>query len=378
MAVSGFVEHVDTDHVVGWAYDTNFPAARLEVTVRIGDAFYASGFADIARSDLLAAGIGDGKHGFKIDVSEAHFSPEQAAALEIHAISGVEVVPISRVHACDPNSNALIADLKSDGLMPASDPTRFPVFILGPARSGTSAVTLALLDSGSYFGAGEGHLMSLAHELVSVIDQHYRRVGNQSDTTLARVSSDAFQKLIRRAFVQLASDLFPTPHWLDKTPTVEAVRASVLLRELWPNARFIFMKRRVIENVLSRRRKFPDGTTESHYCDWAAVMTAWLAVRGELGSAALEIDHRQLVLDPQHVAASIGAFLELPEAAAARFSRYLSTCRPQQTDEHFGSTYSLEHLDLNEDEARRLIAVCDPVMSAFGYGYGDAYYIAGT
>ena len=151
--------------------------------------------------------------------------------------------------------------------------------------------------------------MPLAHELLSVIDEHYRRAGNDRRTALGRVSSDAFQKLVRRAFAKLASELFPTPRWLDKTPTLEMVRASVLMRELWPNARFIFMKRRVIENLLSRRRKFPHGTTENHYSDWAAVMTAWLAVREKLGGAALEIDHRQLVVDPQEVASLIAAFL---------------------------------------------------------------------
>jgi hypothetical protein len=374
MAVTGFVEYAGINRVSGWAYDSSAPAARLEVTVRIGDEFYASGVADIERHDLVAAGIGDGKHGFAIDLSEAHFSAEEAAALEIHAISGVDVVRISRVHA----RPAPIADLRSEPLMPTSDASQFPVFILGPARSGTSAITLALLESGSFIGTGEGHLMPLAQRLISEIDQQYRRAGGDEDTTLARVSRDALQNLIRRAFVKLAAELFPTPRWLDKTPTVEMVRAAVLMRELWPNARFLFMKRRVIENVLSRKRKFPGDSTERHYSDWAAVMAAWLEVRSQLGSAALEIDHRELVLDPDAVASSIAGFLELPPAAAARFGRYLRASRPEQTDETFGATYSLQHLALEPHDTARLVAVCDPLMSAFGYGYGEAYYNPGA
>jgi len=374
MAVTGFLEHADTKYVSGWAYDSSSPSARLEVIVRIGDKFYASGFADIARHDLLLAGMGDGKHGFAIDVSEAHFSPEQADALEVHAISGVEVARIQRVQAAP----ELIFDLSSDPHLPTSDASQFPVFILGPARSGTSAITLALLESGSYIGTGEGHLMPLAHELLSMIDEHYRRAGSDRRTALGRVSSDAFQKLVRRAFVKLATELFPMPRWLDKTPTVEMVRASALMQELWPNARFIFMKRRVIENLLSRQRKFPDGSTESHYSDWAAVMTAWLAVRDKLGGAALEIDHRQLVVDPGEVATLIAAFLELEKPAAARFTDYLSQSRPEQTDGNFGATYSIGHLGLDEPEVRRMMEVCDPVMRAFGYGYGDNYYHAGA
>ena len=370
MAVTGFVEHAGASQVSGWAYDSTSPEARLEVTVRIRDEFYASGYADIERDDLLSAGIGDGRHGFAIDVSGAHFSAEELAALEVHAISGVEVVRIVRVQA----HGARIADLKSDQMLPTSDDAQLPLFILGPARSGTSAITLALLESGSYIGSGEGHLLPLAQALSSVIDQHYQRAGGDPNTTLSRIEADAFHKLIRRAFVQLARQLFPTPRWLDKTPTVEMVRASLLMRELWPSARFIFMKRRVIENLLSRQRKFPHGTTESHYSDWAAVMTAWLGVRGRLGSAALEIDHRQLIVEPREAAASIAAFLELPEAAANRFSRYICDSRPEQTDENFGATYSLEQLDLDEPDTLRMMEVCDPAMTAFGYGYGKSYY----
>ncbi len=372
MTVTGLVELAGAGYVSGWAYDSESPSTRLEITVRIGDEFCASGFASVERNDLLLAGVGDGKHGFSIDLSEANISAEDAAVLEVHAISGAEVIKLPRMSTTPER----ILDLTSDPSEPTSDEKQFPVFILGPARSGTSAITLALLESASFVGTGEGHLLPLAHALVSLIDQYYQRRAHDPNTMLGRVPIDAFQKLIRRSFVNLASDLFPTVRWLDKTPTVEMVRASVLMKEMWPNARFIFMKRRVIENVLSRQRRFPQDTTERHYSDWAAVMTAWLAVRDKLGDAVLEIEHRLLVLDPDAVASSIASFLQLPDAAAARFRRYVNNSRPEQTDENFGATYSLDRLGLDEIEARRMKAVCDPIMSALGYSYDETYFVA--
>jgi hypothetical protein len=370
MTVKGLVDFAGTNYVSGWAYDSEAPAVRLEITVRIGDEFCASGFADIERDDLLMAGIGDGKHGFSIDLRGTEISAEYAAALEVHAISGVEVIKLLRTRT----TPEIIVDLTSTPFEPSSDETQLPLFILGPARSGTSAITLALLESASYVGTGEGHLLPLAHALVSTIDQYYQRRAHDPHTILGRVPIDAFQKLIRRSFVNLASDLFPTVRWLDKTPTVEMVRASVLMKEIWPNARFIFMKRRVIENVLSRLRRFPEDSTERHYSDWAAVMTAWLAVRDKLGDAVLEIEHRQLVLEPDAVAMSIATFLQLPDAAAARFLRHVNKSRPEQTDENFGAIYSLDRLGLDENDAQRLRAVCDPIMQALGYSYDDSYY----
>ncbi len=370
MTVKGLVEFVDTSYVNGWAYDSESPLVRLEITVRVGDEFCASDFAQIERDDLLLAGIGDGKHGFSIDLRGTNISAEDAAILEVHAISGAEVIKLPRTRA----TPAGIADLTSDPFEPTSDETQLPLFILGPARSGTSAITLALLESASYVGTGEGHLLPLAHALVSVIDQYYQQRAYDPNTMLGRVPIDAFQKLIRRSFVKLASDLFPTVRWLDKTPTVEMVRASILMKEIWPNARFIFMKRRVIENVLSRLRRFPEDSTERHYSDWAAVMAAWLAVRDTLGDAALEVDHRQLVLDPDAVGTSIASFLQLPDAAAARFLRHVNKSRPEQTDENFGAIYSLDRLGLDKNDARRMMAVCDPVMQALGYSYDESYY----
>ena len=153
-------------------------------------------------------------------------------------------------------------NLVSGAGKPITDEGQFPVFVLGPARSGTSAMALGLLDSGRYSGYGEGHLLPLAHDLLATADTYYRRYAEAgADTLLGRVPIAAFQSLIRRSFVQLARDVFPTRFWLDKTPTVAMVHAAPLMKELWPNARFIFMKRRVIENVLSRLRKFPGETT---------------------------------------------------------------------------------------------------------------------
>ena len=305
MAITGFVEFAGTSSVTGWAFDSESPSAHLEITVRRGEEFCASGFADVLRSDLRAAGIGDGKHGFSIDLRDINLSEEEARTLDVHAISGADVTRLSRVQD---NSDGVI-DLVSDATIPTSDPSQFPVFILGPARSGTSAVTLALLESAAYIGSGEGHLMPLLHPLLAVVDQHYRRVGGDPHTMLGRVSISAFQKLIRRSFIQLARDLFPTPRWLDKTPSVEMVRAAPLMRELWPNARFIFMKRRVIENVLSRQRKFPQDSVDRHYSDWIAVMKAWIDVRDSLGDAYLEVEHRQLVVSPEETAVDDLRFL---------------------------------------------------------------------
>jgi hypothetical protein len=372
VAITGYLEFASATALRGWAYDSEAPETHLEVVVRMRDESVASGRADIRRTDLAAVGIGDGSHGFNIDLASARVAMDTVAALEVYAVSGDQTVQLHRTRVV---ANQ-ITDVVLDDRTPVADEEQFPVFVLGPARSGTSAIALGLLQCGRYEGAGEGHLMPLAHALLGVVDNYYRRYyeRDRSETTLKRVPIQAFQRLIRRGFVHLAQNLYGTRYWLDKTPTAEMVRAAPLMRELWPNARFIFMKRRVIENLLSRRRKFPHESTERHYSDWVAIMAAWLAVRDKLAGNALEVEHRQLALDPGAVATAIAALLGLPEEAATRFRQFVTANRPEQTDQNFGATYSFDDLQLKPDEARRMVAMCDQMMSTYGYSYRECYF----
>lgn len=54
------------DEVVGWVWSPIEPGRRLPVSVWRGESLVARGTADIMRDDLLAAGKGDGAHGFHV------------------------------------------------------------------------------------------------------------------------------------------------------------------------------------------------------------------------------------------------------------------------------------------------------------------------
>ena len=135
MSIRGFLEFASASSVRRWAYDSDVPATDREIIVRVDDTVVASAVADIQRNELVAAGIGDGSHGFNVDLAPGQIPAETLVALEVHAISGASTITLSRAVE---KSNR-ITDLVSDAKMPVADEARFPVFILGPARSGTSA-----------------------------------------------------------------------------------------------------------------------------------------------------------------------------------------------------------------------------------------------
>ncbi len=369
--MKGFVEAVAEHEVRGWAYDETAPDQHLTVSAWLDGHQVGQSVAATGRADLRAAAIGDGDHGFRIRF-ERLLAPTSIGRLEVRA---GEPGPVPFVLRVLPGSNHSRADQASDASIPVSDATQFPLFILGPARSGTSALALALLKSGGYQGHGEGHLFPLAQQLVSVVERYYAERDGVSgmDTTLRAVHSETFQRSLRRSFIQLTRAAFPTGRWLDKTPTAAMVRTAPLLLDLYPSARFIFMKRRVIENILSRRRKFPLDTLQNHYLDWVDVMSAWLAVRERIGSAALEIDQLDLARVSDRVAATISSFLTMPADKAERLRHALSIDHPEQTSEQVGLSASIETLGLDADDEQGLRRACDPVMRVFDYGYGVHY-----
>lgn len=65
-AIEGYVDQIDSDRIVGWAFDANAPGRKLLIRVSAGD-LVVVGLANLDRPDLRRAGKGDGLCGFDIE-----------------------------------------------------------------------------------------------------------------------------------------------------------------------------------------------------------------------------------------------------------------------------------------------------------------------
>ena len=70
MTIAGYVDQVMTREIVGWAADTDASNGSVIVEVIAEGRVIASGTAYLYREDLRAAGIGDGRHGFRIAIPD--------------------------------------------------------------------------------------------------------------------------------------------------------------------------------------------------------------------------------------------------------------------------------------------------------------------
>jgi len=365
--ITGFLELASPREMRGWAYDGAEPGAHLSVEVLCGARTIGRVRAELYRRDLETAGVGQGDHAFVLRCDPALSEADLSLVSARVNCPGRPVQVLPRFSGA-PEPEPFLPPITWPGQ--ASDPEHRPVFILGAARSGTSAVAHALLAAADYEGNEEGHLFDmLAHLVVgaqrfddSKADE--RLAGR--NTTVARVPAAFIDDGLACIAVTAARLLFPTGRWLDKTPSVNMVFLAPRFRRIWPNARFVFMKRRAVENVASRMRKFEFDF--AHNCrEWATVMEAWLSVHERLEGAALELDQLDIARAPDQSAERLAGLLGLSTTARGRVAQLLRSERPQQTGAAIEEERGLEAMGWRPDWVSAFRELCGPMMAAYGY-----------
>jgi Sulfotransferase family len=251
-----------------------------------------------------------------------------------------------------------------------------PVFIVGSPRSGTSVLVSALVSAG-YHGYNEGNFLPLMNVIGRVVDHHIAVHGKPNPKNFtAQVDAKLLKSRIENIFKEITENLNVGPLWFDKSGNDEMMRTIPTLRRLWPDGVYIFAKRRAIENVLSRIKKFPAQNFENHCAGWAKNMATWRQVRKDLPTGIyLEVDQQDLIRNTEAISAQLSVLLALGHEQTEALVRTFKSRRPQETMQGSAlKTYSLESLGWSEAERAIFHKHCDPEMESYGYGSGSEYY----
>jgi hypothetical protein len=354
----GYLETVECGCAGGWAaYNEGGPANVYAV---LGKEMLGAAVADVKREDVEAAMAPHNMlaGGFLIFFNR-ELSPDEQAHVSVKVLGAAE--PLRRVQDPQPEQAAM--------------PAAFPVFIVGSPRSGTSILALALLGAG-YAGYGEGNFLSLLHRLDDDIEAHFKVFGSDNvDVLTTHIDKQALKAdlfAVLRTHVEARISGEP---WLDKTGNPEMIAAIPILRVLWPESVFIFAKRRAIENIASRLRKFPDHDFRYHCADWARNMAKWRQIRAEQpGLKFLEIDQQDIATAPSTVARSICRLLNLPSAREQTLADIFARERPQETEAGTATRLlRLEEAGWSDDRLSIFHQHCGPEMAAYGYTEDESY-----
>lgn len=205
-----------------------------------------------------------------------------------------------------------------------------PLFILGPAKSGRSAI-LRLCEDVLGYGTGSEVIARLMASVDSTGPTEKPHMG-------------------------------PGPVVVDLGE--EPAASLPEIKRNSPEARFIFVKERGIECVgaqLSRGRSFEEACVQ-----WARSMENWLAVRKVLEPNFIEVDQRTLDCYPVKVAQSIFQYLGF--GSAVEIANFLYSRSAKMTAPVDGGGYvSLDDTGWDAVRKRRFSDICGEVMIAAGY-----------
>jgi hypothetical protein len=250
-----------------------------------------------------------------------------------------------------------------------------PLFIVGSPRSGTTVLVDAALACG-FHGFREGNLLGLLQPLYDRIHDYFRRPETaNAKTVVAHVRRDALKTTVRDAFKAELERLNEQHPWLDKTCNAETILVVPDLVQMWPNCRIIFARRRAIENIQSRLKKFPERDFHYHCRDWTRNMWAWRRVREGLEAwRYLEVDQHDVVVQPQNVAQGIASLLRLDAKARARMESAFRNLRPQQTAPGTAErVIPLNETSWTPAQIAKFIEICGTEMEAYGYSMDGTY-----
>lgn len=246
------------------------------------------------------------------------------------------------------------------------------VFVLGSTRSGTSAIRHAIAAT-RYRGTGEGHVTGLAAPLHDAVAAYYGSHGAavEQGTLLAKIPESEWHEQINVVFRSVVENHAPGDYIVDKTPTIEPLYALQHIEAMWPDAKFIFCRRRGIDNIVSKQRKWPAGPFENQCREWTGVNDLWDEKKKGLHASWLEVDFFDLVNDVPGIAARIGKLLALTEEDVAVIKSRLSATRPQNSSSESSGFLRFCDTGWSDEQTKLFTGICGPTMERCGYGLSE-------
>lgn len=254
----------------------------------------------------------------------------------------------------------------------------YPVFILGAARSGTSAICLALEKGSRYQGFAEGHVFDVAIRLINAVHAHFDWKSPWitpeilAGYHLGRIDYSQFHDTVLEMLKSLALG-FTSPYWIDKTPTYQMIASVPILAQAWPNAKFVFMKRRGLEVIRSRSRKFAAMQFQNACNDWSLIMSGWRTVRDMIPARFLEVDQYHMATNPEQTANNLGKLLHLDSTEITAIAHQLRKQRPESTGPADNIVSDPAELKWNPEQMNMFLEKCGREMVEYGYAYDSSY-----
>lgn len=240
------------------------------------------------------------------------------------------------------------------------------LFILGPARSGTSIMYFAAREVLGLKGKGESHVVPVFDQMVRLYQSH---VAKYKDTPAlaGALEIEPFRRSIAEFLRKFYGSAYPDGSWVDKTPG--RVLGVPLIFKAFPDARVVIARRTGIETVMSHMAKF-DRDFDRVCRLWARAMKDIVALRNRprsLVGRVLEQDQFDLSNDTEASAVRIAGHVGQPGMAGA-LAAFFRDRRVQKSSRHaWDRRLTLAETPWPDEQKAIFVRECGPMMETFGY-----------
>jgi hypothetical protein len=248
-----------------------------------------------------------------------------------------------------------------------------PVFIIGSPRAAISALGDAIIgQTKNYSEHHTGWLWELLNQTIDAFFCTYHtRLDNGS--LINDVSPSLLKLYLDSAIRRLMCTYHNNGVMVDKTPGRNMLKSIKTILRIWPNAKFIFVKQRALENVLSRLKKIPTVTFEEHCNQWVDTVNVWNTVKQHIpANSKLEIEQFHVAKSPADVSQKLSHFLNIEDKSL--INDYLTANSPQSTENYFKNAKDLSKINWSEEQKSKFWYICGFTIVNEGYTVNSNYF----
>jgi hypothetical protein len=255
------------------------------------------------------------------------------------------------------------------------------VFVLGCPWSGASVISNALQKNAGFRMGPNGVMTPILVDFDKFLAERRRQEDAilASETAQSGTASDMddaprdygmraeIAMRLRRVFAR--KDRAP---WLEKAHGVLALQCLPLLSQAFPEAKFIYMHRRLNETLAIHAGSSVSyaGITEI----WVQCIDAWHAHKALVRGRMIEVDQRDLHFHPFSTADRLRLFLGLDSDATVKTALSLAHAAHDLSQD--ASPVRWEDIDMSPDDTWRIRQQCARAMKVYNYGYDENYHAA--
>jgi hypothetical protein len=249
----------------------------------------------------------------------------------------------------------------------AGDTGTLQIFVLGAARSGTSALFTALRSVFGLPGYGESHVIPAFQRMIHQLRQYVEMFDSSREDIMIKHMGAAPVEALLFNYVR---EFYRTTYavgggFVDKTPTGEAIYGGPLIEAIFPGACLLVTRRNGIEVVQSFRLKFSSDFTDACLA-WAEAMSGIQHARLRC-QRLMEVDQFDMANQPERTGRRIAGWLGFPQHGEA-LGRFFARERIEKSSTHdWSRRLTLANVDWTPAEKATFTRICGRMMEAFDY-----------